>query len=467
MLALESWSRSRHQLVFDFAVEDLRFRTTYWYGDVDLVDLEGRFGTEMLARLATHVAAFEINKVASLRPDHVDLGPLQVYVTPALADLWREVFTKVWAQWRYENDLPTYVPSLRAGARDETVALEVVPGEVDVLAFCGGGKDSLVALDLLDDAGLAYSTLAYSSSIYGRAAPQHALIDRLADQFSPRRRHRQWIFDDFIDSPVLDLEPPASVSTLTAAETPASVFASLPVALAHGYTNLCLAHERSADVGNLVWDATGEEVNHQWGKSTEAETMLDEYVRTELLANVRYFSILKPVNDLVIFNALNRRLDAVPATHSCNLVKPWCNRCAKCAYVFLNYSAYLPADVVAQVFAVNLFDVPENLAHFRGLLGLDAHTPFECVGQVEESRLAFSVCMRRGLRGRALDELASAVAFDDPVSVIEAFSGVDHSYGRMPEEIAAAVLPALDERAREAVTRVRPWFETAAVPSGD
>ena len=30
----------------------------------------------------------------------------------------------------------------------------------------------------LEEAGLAYSTLAFSSSIYGRAEPQHELIDR-------------------------------------------------------------------------------------------------------------------------------------------------------------------------------------------------------------------------------------------------------------------------------------------------
>jgi len=462
VLELTSWSRSRHQLVFDFGIDGLQFRTTCWYGDVDLVDLEARVGAETFERLALHVAAFEINKVASLRPDRLDLGPLGRHVTPALEALWREVFTGVWAQWRFENDLPDYHgPSLATSASASSAPIEVEAGDAEILAFCGGGKDSLVALDLLEEAGLAFSTLAYSSSIYGRADPQHALIDRLTDHFSPRSRHRQWIYDDFMDSPVLDLEPPPGIHTLTAAETPASVFAALPVALAHGYTSLCLAHEKSADVGNLSWAATGEEVNHQWGKSTEAEALLDDYVRTELLANVTYFSILKPVHDLVIFNALERRPDAVAATHSCNLVKPWCNRCAKCAYVFLNYSAYLPTELVAKVFPVNLFDVPENVEHLRGLLGLAEHTPFECVGQVEESRLAFAVCARRGLRGRALDELVGPAILDDPAAVVDSFSTVDSSYRRMPDNVGSRVLPLLQDRADDARRRVRPWFETA------
>src|SRR5688572_22970668 len=95
----------------------MRFRTTCWYGDVDLIDLESRFGADVIERLALHVAAFEINKVASLRPDRLDLGPLGRRVTPALAALWREVFTRVWAQWRFENDLPDYHgPELTVGA---------------------------------------------------------------------------------------------------------------------------------------------------------------------------------------------------------------------------------------------------------------------------------------------------------------------------------------------------------------
>ncbi len=467
VLELTSWSRSRHQLVLDFGIDGMRFRTTCWYGDVDLTDLEARFGADMIERLALHVAAFEINKVASLRPDRLDLGPLGRHVTPALADLWREVFTRVWAQWRWENDLPDYHgPELTVGTESPSRPIEVVESDVPILAFCGGGKDSLVALDLLEEAGLAYSTLAYASSIYGRAEPQHALIDRLVAHFSPRARHRQWIYDDFMDSPVLDLEAPAGIRTSTAAETPASVFAALPVALAHGHTSLCLAHEKSADVGNLAWDATGEEVNHQWGKSTEAEALIGDYVRDELLANVTYFSILKPVHDLVIFNALDRRRDAVAAAHSCNLVKPWCNRCAKCAYVFLSFSAYLQPAIVSESFPDNLFDVPENVEHFRGLLGLTEHTPFECVGQVEESRLALAVCVRRGLRGLAIDELAGRATLDDPQAVVDTFSMVDSAYDRMPADVHERVLPLLEARASEARRRVRPWFERASTRSG-
>ena len=57
----------------------------------------------------------------------------------------------------------------------------------ELLAFCGGGKDSLVALKLLERAGLPFATLGYAHSIYGNAAHQHALLDRVAARHARAR----------------------------------------------------------------------------------------------------------------------------------------------------------------------------------------------------------------------------------------------------------------------------------------
>ena len=46
-LVLEPVVRGPHHLVLRFGVGDLRFSTTYWYDDVDLVEL--KFALELLA----------------------------------------------------------------------------------------------------------------------------------------------------------------------------------------------------------------------------------------------------------------------------------------------------------------------------------------------------------------------------------------------------------------------------------
>lgn len=434
--------RGRRQLAFRFGADALRFHTTYWYGDVDLVALEERYGVEAMRRVYAHIAAFELNKLVSLAPRRASLGPLGKYVTAELSALWATVVRHIWGQWRYENDRPDYVaPRLPVGGK-AGAPIEHAVGEVEALAFCGGGKDSLLSLRLLEQAGVPFASQAYAVSIYGPSARQHALIDGLLDHCKPARRHRMWVFDDFLDSPVLDeIE---GVSTVTAAETPSSIMATLPVALAHGYRWLVLGHEASANVGNLVWDETGEEINHQWGKSLEAQELIGGYLRSALVADVRYVSALQPVHDPVIFGALNGVLDGLAATHSCSVAKPWCERCPKCAYVYLGYMAYLPVEQVASIFGSNLFDTPENVEAYRLMLGLGDHTPFECIGQIDEVRLAFELCVRKGVGGAAVELYRAAFPELDWRSIVDRHCGVE---GGLPGPLAA-VVPLLEGAAK-------------------
>jgi len=456
-LSLASITWSERELVMRFSLDELSFSTVYWYPDTNLLDLERRFGRDFVERLFVHAALFEVNKIASLRPRTLDLGPYAHHHTEALERLWSTVFHNVWAQWRYENDLPDEKPPRFASeprkGGGEPVRRDRDSGEV--LLFCGGGKDSLVSMKLLERAGIPFASFAYSSSIYGPAKPQFRLIDRLLDQGKPTRRHRQIVMDDFFDAPVLELfGDELGVKTITAAETPSSIFATLPLLLAHGYSHAVLGHEASANRGNLVWDATGEDVNHQWGKSVEAERLLDEYVRSELVSDIGVFSVLMPVHDVVIFELLRRDEAALGATHSCNIAKPWCKRCPKCAYVWLNYRAHLSDEPVAAMFGEDLLEVPDNHAFFHDIVGLGEHTPFECIGQVEESRLALALCEARGLLGPRGRALAARMPRLDAGAVLASFARVDPGSARLPQGFGPPIVAQMHEAAASCRERV-------------
>src|SRR4051794_14607545 len=103
-------SRARHDLTFEYQVEDLRFTTSLHYPDCDLLALEDRYGASLLERVYFHIAAFEINKLVSLAPAAVDFGPYRHLVDQEFAALWTTIVRKVWAQWRYENDRPFQEP---------------------------------------------------------------------------------------------------------------------------------------------------------------------------------------------------------------------------------------------------------------------------------------------------------------------------------------------------------------------
>ncbi|HMV48620.1 MAG TPA: hypothetical protein PLD20_07030 [Blastocatellia bacterium] len=475
ILTLESIDVGRRAVFCRFGLGDLRFSTSLWYEDIDLEAL-GRHSPEGLRRLIFHIGLFELNRFCSLRPDGVRLGRWAGYLTPALENLWREIFRKVWAQWRYENDDPTYdgpvfLDAERAAQSDsgKVAALVAAPARSgpEVALLCGGGKDSLISMRLFSEAGVPFDTCAYSSSVYGLAAPQHELIDRLidrvgADSSTVPRRLRQYHYDDLMDSPVLRAHPELGVRTLTEAETPFSVFAALPMMLANGHRALSIGHERSADRGQVCWARTGEDVNHQWGKSAAAERLLNRYLAEELRLPLHCFSPLKPIYDVVIFALMRRYESDVPFIHSCNLRKPWCLRCPKCLYVWLGCAAMLPRRTLVATFGNDgLLEDHGRADDFAALMGAgrnDGRTPFECIGHAEETRLYLSVCAARGYCGPAIDLLRER--YGPPATalpLLERYLNVDEDPGctAMPVGMRQTFIPLLKRAAAEAETYLR------------
>jgi hypothetical protein len=438
------WSRS--DVHVHWAVESdtgwARFVTSIVYEDVDFPTLIARHGEDAVRRILFHVAMFEVNKCASFGATSLRIDPTWArYLTPELVDLWTAIVQGVWGQWRFERDLPNHpAPALATG--DPSLAplgLEL-PRDVPAarLWFCGGGKDSLLAAHVLESNGQDFDALAYGHSVYGAAAPQLRLITRLIANTKASAVRVMAMTDTAMEGDVL------------AAETPASVFAALPIALMHGYRDLIVAHERSANFANLTWAATGEDVNHQWGKSLEAERLLSGYIQRALIPELRYYSILQPVHDALIFASLRPLARAIPLAHSCNVTKPWCMRCAKCAYVWISYKAWLPWDVVDETFdGANLLDIDANRLSFRQLLGLEDHTPFECVGQIDETRLAFAMARARGLGGTAMAYFEEITDFV-PGPVLDRYLAVDATNHGIPDDLAPGVLSFFSASALEA-----------------
>src|SRR5580765_7277112 len=110
ILRMTNLHRGANCITTTCAVDDLEFHFTVWYEDVDLHELARTHGDDLVERLAFHVALFQLNAACSLRPDRIELGPWGRLLTAPLAALWRTVFKNVWGQWRWEHDLPDYVP---------------------------------------------------------------------------------------------------------------------------------------------------------------------------------------------------------------------------------------------------------------------------------------------------------------------------------------------------------------------
>lgn len=459
-LVFEKVHRARRQLVLNYRVDELAFSTAYWYDTVDFYELEERYGAPFMRQIYFHLLAFEANKAASLKPDMLDPGPYQDLYTETFDHLWRTIFYKVWGVWRYDNEIADYHGPRILGPLQTAGSL---PGPTKVnaesqdrlLVMCGGGKDSLATSILLEGAGISYDAMIYSHNIYGQAQRQHDLIDGMLAHTAAGARHRGWVYDNAVDSPAAHLHPEYGVSHMLAAETVSSYWTALPIALQHGYNRVALGITRSTDEHNLVWEKTGEAINYLWGMSTAAETMLHDYIKNELVVNLNYFHLLRPVYDLVVFNLLPENSTAVPRTHSCAQQKPWCGRCPKCLYVWMHLVAYLDHEIVLQTFDRNLFDLPENRAFLRKMLGLEGYKPADCVGTVSETQVAYLLCRAKGQSGRAVADIKPDDIRVDVDRFLEKYASVAPRYGAIPADLYELMKPQLLDGAARARAYVR------------
>ncbi|NET01782.1 MAG: hypothetical protein F6K62_00480 [Sphaerospermopsis sp. SIO1G2] len=404
VVKIENLTVHEHHLDILYSADKFNFSTKIFYHDVSFSGLISKYSQPFIQKIAAHIALFEGMKLCSLFPQFYDISNIAEYLEPPVIDLFVQIYQGVFGQHWYENNITDYQQPEIIYSQELGVSqpLAILDENETILAGCGGGKDSIVAMKMLEAANIDFASMQYSHSVYGKADFQHELISQVVEDLQPNNKHQISIFDDFTDFPFLQLYFSQN-SGITAPETPVSIFESLILMLDKGYKYLCLAHEKSANTGNLFWDEIGKEVNHQWGKGLEAEEILDQFIQNHLITNFKYFSILQPIYDYRIFQNFSQYPEFITKTHSCNIKKPWCKKCPKCAYVWLGMMAFSQQNLVNEVFENNLFDDEDLLPTFRQMVGLGEHTPFECIGEIEESRLLMKRCLERGLTGKALD----------------------------------------------------------------
>ena len=430
-----------HHLDIIYGADAFYFSTKVCYHDVSFSSLASKYSQAAIDRIVAYIALFEGMKLCSLFPKYYDIRLIAKSLCQPALDLFAEIYQGVFAQHWYENNVTDYAgPEIiypKASLSHSEPTFVPAGDRSTVLVGCGGGKDSAVALKMLQEADIPFASMQYSHSVYGKANIQHDLISGVLEHVTPRKKHKISIYDDFIDCPFLQLYCPNN-SGITVPETPVSVFESLPIVLNEGYGYLCLAHEKSANESNLFWEKLGKEVNHQWGKGYKAEQILNEFVREHILSEFVYFSILQPIYDFRIFKNFTKYPEMLPKIHSCNIQKPWCKKCPKCAYVWLGLMSVFEPKLVNSIFGSNLFDDPDLLPIFRGSIGLAEHKPFECIGEIGESRLAMKKCLEKGLHGKALDMFENEVLADRSIDWQEIEQKYDRVYEtehRIPEWI--------------------------------
>jgi hypothetical protein len=303
-------------------------------------------------------------------------------VPAAAAALFTAVYTKGMAEYAYRNDL-AFVLDLTVGTPGVTEpAAPVDNADGRPLSAVGGGKDSIVTLEILRAAGL--DPVPFSVN------PNPVIVNVNAASgltaLAARRKLDPRLFELNKAGALNGHIPVTAINSLIAIATAAW----------HGLGPVVMSNERSASDPNLIWN--GHEVNHQWSKGVEAEGLMRAAVTAHAGLTEPYFSLLRSLSELHIAQLFARHDAYDDVVTSCNkafkLHDPtvrWCGDCPKCRFVFLAMAPAMDRARLTHIFGHDLFADPAQTPGFLELLGIDAHKPFECVGEVEESLVALAM----------------------------------------------------------------------------
>lgn len=268
------------------------------------------------------------------------------------------------------------------------VALSTGSATVRTLVPIGGGKDSLVSVEILKAAGEDATAVWIGRSPLIAACAERTGLPMLniGRELSPLlfEYNKQGAYNGHIP--------------VTAINSAILVVA----AVLYGFDAIAFSNERSASSATLEYD--GQPVNHQWSKSWEFERAFHDLLHARVAADLDYYSLLRPLSELAVAERFARSARYDDVFSSCNRnfrilgPKPadrWCGQCPKCHFVFLALAPFMPKPRLLGIFGRNLLDDIELASAFDALMEYRDHKPFECVGEGIESRAALAALVER------------------------------------------------------------------------
>ena len=303
------------------------------------------------------------------------------------AVFWDKLYTMGLGEFFFKNDLD-FCDYIHFPAEIEARVVGETAGEGALLPI-GGGKDSLVAIEMLREGGKAFDLVMLG---------KHARIREVAAEVGKSLM----VIERELDAKLFELNKQGAWN----GHVPITAYVSLAsaiVAILHGKRDVVFANERSANIPNVVVD--GVSINHQYSKSIEVERELQAYIHASVSRNVNVFSLLRPFSELdiarrfaangkyfMIFSSCNRNYSQSGAP----TVTRWCGKCPKCAFVFIILAAFIPRRKMVEIFGEDLLLKSELLPLYQDLLGCGVMKPFECVADADEVIAAFALVEGRG-----------------------------------------------------------------------
>lgn len=335
-----------------------------------------RLSTAQLSNLVFHIGMIELISYWKLTcSSEIVVKPFKL--SNEQIAFWEKLYFHGLGEFFYLNGIQTTQNDFVAitSESEKVLSKTDLPLSNKVLVPVGGGKDSVVSLELLRRQNEVVPFIinprpasSNCAQVAGFSLAQTAVVQRKLDPLMLQLN----------DQGFLNGHTPFSAML---------AFVSLLVAAGAGLGYIALSNESSANEPTVP----GTQINHQYSKSLDFERDFRNYVAQFIHPKMAYFSFLRPLNELQIAKLFSQ----FPAYHvvfrSCNVgskTDSWCGKCPKCLFTWIILSPFIAQPKLEGLFSKNLLADPLLQSTLDELSGLSAVKPFECVGTISEVNAA-------------------------------------------------------------------------------
>lgn len=317
-------------------------------------------------------------------------------LSPEQIPFWKKIYYHGLGEFFYINGIDATIDDFLTITCQSSQPMwaplaDVEAGNGNTLCPIGGGKDSVVTLELLQTVSpQGQRPIPLIMNPRGATVGCIEAAGYTMDDVLEIRRT--------IHPKLLQLNKEGALNGHTPFSAMLAFYTMLAAQLS-GAHHVALSNESSANESTVV----GSMVNHQYSKSLEFENDFREYVQKFLSPHYNYYSILRPLSELQIAMLFGRNEKYFDVFRSCNVGSKqdiWCGHCAKCLFAYIILSPFIAPQRLNAIFGKNMLDDASLQQYFLELTGQAETKPFECVGTISEVHSALSLTIQRWYPGQ-------------------------------------------------------------------
>ncbi len=306
-------------------------------------------------------------------------------MTEIEASFWNIVYKHGLGEFLYKNQLkPDTLAEFKLQGGKKLPTIENIELDESAVLGIGGGKDSIVAGELLSDLNIPFNGFVMATGEQlgqTKAVASTMNVDLL-------------VVNRQIDLQILEMNSEDGAYN-----------GHIPISLIFGLVGSMLAigkysryvvvgNEASASIPHVVYE--GSEVNHQWSKSIEFERLFQDYLNSYVSPKLKYFSAIRPLSSVAVARRFANYPDYFEVFTSDNSLfkinqderehPRWSPESSKSLSSFILLAPWLSEEDLLRVFGRNFLDQSSLSDSFKALLGFTDSPILDCVGTPDELR---------------------------------------------------------------------------------